>query len=159
MTETGWGLFGRDDKYFFKGHALYYAYNGRLRLEDDLGSGDLIMWLKDDGLEKEAKIVRARLKAEKFVASRLYYAMRKKEQIDAEKMEDILRRAADVQRLEVSGEKGSLRSNRTKSIEKRPDSRQSTPAIDDRDDTEFPRTQFIPNRGRPGFRIAGPGEG
>jgi len=39
-------------------HRLYDEYNMVLEVVDDTGSGDLIEWLEDDGMRKEAAIVR-----------------------------------------------------------------------------------------------------
>ena len=164
LNETGWGLFGNDDKYFFKAHALYYAYNGRLVLEDDTDSGDLIKWLADDGLEKEAKIVKTRLAAESHIARTLYSMMRKGEQVEFEILEGILRRAGDLQRLENQGGSGSSLGNN----EKRPGlkgmgnpTRRSQTVTGDPKELEplNQRTNFIRDRETRRFRPAGPGEG
>ena len=164
LNETGWGLFGNDDKYFFKAHALYYAYNGRLVLEDDTDSGDLIKWLADDGLEKEAKIVKTRLAAESHIARTLYSMMRKGKQVEFEILEGILRRAGDLQRLENQGGSGSSLGNN----EKRPGlkgmgnpTRRSQTVTGDPEELEplNQRTNFIRDRGTRRFRPAGPGEG
>ena len=100
LNQEGLGLFGEDSKYFFKGHALYYAYNGRLHLEDDVSPGqDLIKWLVDDGLTREAKKLRGRMMAETYIAKKLMYIMDNYDsyQLDLDTMKKILLKASRIQ--------------------------------------------------------------
>lgn len=164
LNRTGWGLFGSDDKYFFKGHALYYAYNGRLLIEEDTDSGDLIRWLYDDGFEKEAKIVKTRLAAEAHIARRLYSTMRRGNQLDVETMEGMLRRSGDLQRLENQGEGGpSLgRSSQRPGLSGQGNAtrRSQTVTGDPRElkPLEFPETNFVFDPETKRFRPVRPGE-
>lgn len=114
INMTGFGLFSSFSQAYFTGHAIYYAYNGRLALEEDTSSGGLIKWLIDDGMDKEAQMLRQRIKAERYVASELNRVLASSEQAPddgspSEFLIKTIRRAAAIQNSNIS--KNSLSKN------------------------------------------------
>ena len=108
INMTGFGLFSSFSQAYFTGHAIYYAYNGRLVLEKDTSSGGLIKWLIDDGMDKEAQMLKQRIKAERHVASELNRILTSSEEVpdDSSTAREFLiktiRRAAAIQNSNIS---------------------------------------------------------
>ena len=144
---SNFALFSEHSQNYFKGHALYYAYSGRLKMEESEESGDLIKWLIDDYLQEESNALSARLHAESYIAGELLKAQKGSIDVNFNKMKTLLKEAGRKQEEFLKRLASSSKSRRTRSRDPEQASQQ----------TNFVRQRDQSGRDR-GFRPAGPGE-